>query len=329
MNPYITNISILVCSSADHVPNGYRNLFGESLVSYDDGRKIKNNLVDFPLYINCYGSGPHLGASAEHEYLDYEYSTEDFDYVLKPQYIYEGDLAFLKLTLSAANEGTDIAYNALFSLGLIADSKYVERKKNTSETIIFYDLGVQQDIHKIMLYYKGRIYPGDEIRFDIYFEVPIGNGVTKNQKKGNIDGHRILEKKPEKEFVFLKKLDISLCLIDTQCQEGDDNYGIQRTGLTHKLKYKDEPRAIGRISLKSENNGTEIMPIYILTAEIIDVDSSYNVSQVEYLFKRKIEGRDSRFILINSTSENQIIDVPFEEGEIDEKKQYKVTYKVI
>ena len=329
MSPYITNISFLVCSSADHVPNGYRNLFGESLVSYDDGRKTKNNLVDFPLYINCYGSGPHLGASAEHEYLDYEHSTEDFDYVLKPQYIYEGDLAFLKLTLSAANEGTDIAYNALFSLGLIADSKYVERKKNTSETIIFYDLGVQQDVHKITIYYNGRIYPGDEIRFDIYFEVPIGNGATKNQKKGNIDGHRILEKKPEKEFVFLKNLDISLCLVDIQCQEGDDNYGIQRTGLIHKLKYKDEPRAIGRISLKSENNGTEIMPIYILTAKIIDVDSSYNVSQVEYLFKRKIEGRDSRFILINSTTDNQIIDVPFEEGEIDEKKQYKVTYKVI
>ena len=105
--------------------------------------------------------------------------------------------------------------------------------------------------------------------------------------------------------------------------------GIQKTELTHKLKYKNEPRSIGTISLKSENIGTDIMPKYVLTADIIDVDSSHNVSEVEFLFKRKIEGIDSRFIIINSTEENQIIDIPFEEGEIDEKKKYTVTYKVI
>ena len=50
-----------------------------------------------------------------------------------------------------------------------------------------------------------------------------------------------------------------------------------------------EPRSIGTISLKSENIGTDIMPKYVLTADVIDVDSSHNVSEVEYLFKRKID----------------------------------------
>ena len=357
MNPYVTNISFAIMSHAPHLPNGYRNLFGESEISYEDGKKRKKNIVDFPLFINCYVSGPHLGVSAEHEYLNREYSSEDFDYVLRPQYVYEGDLAFLKLTLSTANEGTDIAYNCQFTLGLIPNSKYVERKKNTSEIIRVFESESNQYEHKVYILYSGSLYPGDEIRFDVYFEVPMPIGLRKDSKKnGNINKNvknnnnnnntedennndeknsRILEENEENEenedveLEFLKSLDISLCLEDTKCEEGDDNYGIQKTELTHKLKYKNEPRSIGTISLKSENIGTDIMPKYVLTADIIDVDSSHNVSEVEFLFKRKIEGIDSRFIIINSTEENQIIDIPFEEGEIDEKKKYTVTYKVI
>ena len=71
------------------------------------------------------------------------------------------------------------------------------------------------------------------------------------------------------------------------------------------------------------------MPKYKLTAEIQGVMPGYDKNNVMYSFRRKIEGVDERFIQIALTTDNSIIDIPFEEGEIKEKGQYNITYKVI
>ena len=71
------------------------------------------------------------------------------------------------------------------------------------------------------------------------------------------------------------------------------------------------------------------MPKYILNATILDVDESYDINNVQYSFKRKIEGKDKVFIEIALTENNSFIDEPFKEGEINESSKYKITYKVI
>ena len=363
LSPYETNIYLLVQSLADHVPFGYRNLLGNTSIVYNDGRKNKQNLVDYPLYINCYASGPHLEpliednvgtidiGFEEDDFLDFEGDDsmdfdfdfnddfyDDFDDVFDDDFeLFEGDTAFVKLTLSTVNEGTETAYNVLFNLGVDPEASYIEQKDNT-DLISYYDEGIIEDEKKVSIFYDGKIYPGDEVKFDVYFEMQFGektepesysNVAFDNSYNDEYYRRRHLQDKKEKSITFVRSLNISLCLADVKCQEGDENYGIQKTNLKHKILYNSEQRAVGRIILKSENIGTDLMPKYVLTAIIENVDSRYNISEVVYLFKRKIEGKDKRFIQIALTENNTIIDIPFEEGEISEKKEYKVQYKVI
>ena len=338
LNPYATNISLLIQSYAMHVPFGYRNLLGNTSINYNDGRKIKNSIVNYPLFINCYASGPHLDPSADHSILEFDYTTNTYE-TLIPEFVFNGDSYLVKLTLTATNEGTETAYNCKFNLGVEPDAVYVPNEESTA-SLKYFDNGVIQDRKQVVIFYEGKIYAGDEIKFDVYFEVGFGEKTepppaSEYQDANDYEGSvvsfdfRRLQQNGIKELTVLKSLDISLCLADVQCEEGDVNYGRQKTDLTHKILYHKEQRAVGRISLKVENIGTDLMPKYVLTAEISEVNSKYNVSQVEYSFKRKIEGRDERFVQIALTKEKQIIDEPFKEGEIDEKKEYKITYKVI
>ena len=336
LNPYVSNISLLVQSYAIHVPYGYRNLLGNTSISYNDERKIKNTMADYPLYINCYASGPHFDTSVEHSFMEYDYSTLTMVEIPEPAIVYEGDTQYLKLTLTALNEGTDTAFNAKFDLGVEPNTRYVPREE-TSKYLIYIDNGVIEEERRITIIYQGKIVAGDKLKFDVYFETymeeKINNEINFDNSWddwGGWDDRRRLEEKPlTKEMTFLKSLNISLCLADVQCEEGDENFGKQKTDIIHKLEYINEPRAVGRITLKSENIGSDLMPKYVLTAEIEDVDSSYDIKNVQYQFKRKIEGKDERFYQIALTTNNSIIDIPFEEGEIEEKKQYKVAYKVI
>ena len=217
----------------------------------------------------------------------------------------------------------------LFNIGVDPEATYVQNYQDT-DLITYYDEGVIEDEKKVSIFYDGKIYPGDEVKFDVLFEMTFGEK-TETGLIGldNDNQRRLQDKNGNKEITFLKSFNISLCLADVDCKEGDENYGIQKTNLQHKITFRTEQRAVGSISLKSENIGTELMPEYVLTAVIENVDSSYDVSKVIYSFKRKIEGKDNRFIEIALTENDTISDIPFKEGEIDEKKQYKVTYKVI
>ena len=81
--------------------------------------------------------------------------------------------------------------------------------------------------------------------------------------------------------------------------------------------------------MESKNLGTDLFPKYILNAKIIGVNGNYDLKTFQYSFIRKIEGRDQRFIEIALTNNNSIIDIPFKEGEITEKDEYHIVYKVI
>ena len=124
----------------------------------------------------------------------------------------------------------------------------------------------------------------------------------------------------------MKGLNITLCLTNVECNEGDENYGRERTDASFKINFNSQQRAVGRITLKSVNIGTNLLPKYVLTATIEGIDSNYDSDDVVYHFYRKIEGRDTRFIEIEETDNNTYIDIPFNEGETNE---YQITYKVI
>ena len=330
MNPYATNISILIQSYASHIPFGYRNLLGDTKITYNDGRKIKKNDVDYPQYINCYASGPHLTSGVAHDLVDFDISTSTFSPV-DGEVIYNGDTKYVKLSLYSINEGTETAYNTQFELDIDEKAIYIP-SKDTSDSLTYFDFGIVGDIRKVIVFYEGKIYAGDVLKFDIFFEKEFGEKKEPEYNDDDdifdLEDRRNLEEKSNKE-VFLKKLDISLCLADIKCEEGDVNYGKQKTDITHEIAYKQQQRAVGRILLNVENIGTDLMPKYILSTSISHVNKNYNISTVQYSFKRKIEGTDKRFIDIALTYNNTITDIPFKEGEINEKKEYKITYKVI
>jgi hypothetical protein len=198
-----------------------------------------------------------------------------------------------------------------------------------SEFFELKDLGLNnnggRDVH---IAYKGRLDAGDYIAFDIKIDYSIGD---RNEPKWPQFGvRRILEEtKKEKELKILYGLDISFCLDNFICNEGDNLYVKDKIDLNYSISYIDEQRPVGRMFLKGENIGTDIMPKYVLTATIGDFNPIYNVSTVKYSFKRKIEGEDKDYVEIAFTDNNTIIDEPFKEGEIDEKKQYKVSYMVL
>ena len=133
----------------------------------------------------------------------------------------------------------------------------------------------------------------------------------------------------EKKATLIKGMTISLCLADVKCKEGDSNFGKQTPNFNFNIPYKVISRAVGQISLSVENIGTKTMPKYVLRASVSNINDGYDIRDVEYSFKRKIVGVDERYRQIALTKNNTYVDVPFEEGEIDIKKNYTIYYKVI
>ena len=222
------------------------------------------------------------------------------------------------------NEGTDACYNPKFNFGIDTKANYIKREE-TGNSLTYIDNGIQRDYRKITVNYDRQIAQGDKLTFDLYFEMQIGKKVEVEL----LNVTRNLEENSSEKDILVKNLNISLCLSDVQCQENDPNYGIERTDFTYKISYTNEQRAIGRISLKGENIGTDLMPKIVLTANIIGFNGDYDINTVQYSFKRKIKNKDERFIEIGLTNNNTIIDIPFEEGEINENTPYKILYKVI
>ena len=324
--PFVTNISLLVSTYSDYVPSGYRNHLIQTKVYYNDGRKIKKSNADSPLYINCLASGPSLTASFETKIVELNKTNSDF-YESKSQIVYNGDTQFIRLTITIMNEGTDACYNPKFYFGIDTKATYIKREES-GNSLNYIDNGIQNEYRKITVNYDRQIAQGDKLTFDLYFEMQIGQK-TEVELNNSLKENRNLEENSDEKAILVKNLNISLCLSDVQCQENDPNYGIERTDTSYKIAYINEQRAIGRISLKAENIGTDLMPKIVLAAEIIGFNGDYDINTVQYSFKRKVVNKDKRFIEIDLTNNNIIVDIPFKEGEINENTPYKLLYKVI
>ena len=301
---------------AEHGPFGYSNLLAASRIFYNDTRKLKKNDAEYPLYINCYASGPSILPSYKKKLAKYNQTAYVY-YESDEQIIYEGDTPFIKLTLTTKNEGTATAYNPIFILGINPDATYKPQKEVSSLNVI--DEGIVQDVRRIVVQYKGEILSNDDIIFNLYFKMQFG------EKKDYTSSSLRQLPEEDKSVLFVKSLVATLCLTQASCHEGDQNFGRQNTEKTFKINYTPVQRAVGKIVLNSENIGNETLPKYVLKATIIDYDHSYDVSTVQYSFQRKIIGVDDEFREIALITENTYTDQPFQ----TENNNYKVIYKVI
>ena len=297
----------------------------ETYITYNDGRKSKTVYADEPLNLNCFSSGPKIIGRLEDDTSAMDLLNTQFNSENKA--IYQGDKSATTLKFYIENQGTDTSYYNSFDIHL---NTIVEIVPSQSQFFELKDLGIKEGGKEIRISYKGRLDAGDYIAFDIQLTYSIGDKYEVKWPQFLDD--RILEetkKGEEKQLKILYGLDISFCLDNFICNEGDNLYVKDKIGLDFSISYIDEQRAVGRMFLKGENIGTDIMPKYVLSAILGDFNPIYNVSTVKYSFKRKIEGQDKDYVEIAFTDNSTIIDEPFKEGEIDEKKQYKVSYMVI
>ena len=322
-NPFVTNFSILVHSYSVKIPFGYFDILKDTQITYNDGRKTKTVYADDPLNINCFSSGPKIQVSIEDE--TYSKDLLNTQFFSQDKTIYKGDETSSLVKVFFENHGTDTSYYNSFDLHL---NRNADLSYSQSEFFELKDLGINNGCRDVHITYKGRLDAGDYIAFEINLDYPVGN--REEVKYPQFGDRRILEgTKEEKELTILYGLDISFCLDNYKCNEGDKIYVKDKIDLNYSISYINEQRTVGRMFLKGENIGTDIMPKYVLTATIGEFNPIYNVSTVKYSFKRKIEGEDKDYVEIAFTDNNTIIDEPFKEGEIDEKKQYKVSYIVI
>ena len=270
------------------------------------------------MYINCKASGSSLIAEFKDKIVELNETSNEF-YEVDLQDIYRGDEKTIKLTVTIINEGTKTAYNIKFSLGINPTAKYVENK-NIGSSLSCEDKGILGEHRIININYDRYIDSNDQLKFDLFFEMQFG-------EKSEVSITRNLAE--NEKVALVKSLNLTLCLSDKECVEGEPEFGREITEASHSIKYKSVERKIGSIKLKSQNIGTDLMPKYVLTAEVGNLEVDADLSKLIYYFKRKIEGRDDSFIQIAATYNNSIIDIPFEEGEINETQKYTVIYKVI
>ena len=327
--PYQNRIYLLIQSYSDHSPFGHRDLMIGTSLNYTDGRKNKT-AKSSPSRINIYSEGPNFVPSFEHKIAELNESTMKYE-VSRNQEIYNGDSLVIQLTLIAENEGTAPAYNPQFNLYIEKDAEYMNLNQSSSALVIT-EGEIIGDTKLINIFYKSNIAAQQTLEFKLYFKIEFGQ---RRDEQININGEenqrrRILADSNNDQFKLVKEFNISLCLTENLCQEGDPNYGKQKTDLQHSISYKKNiVRDVGKISLNAENIGNETYPKYNLTATISDIQESYLSKDIEYLFYRKIEGIDDDYKLIKRSSLPNYIDEPFAEYNMAEIKNYKVTYKVI
>ena len=98
--------------------------------------------------------------------------------------------------------------------------------------------------------------------------------------------------------------------------------------MKHSISYKTNIiRQVGKISLTAENIGNDAIPKYKLEAKVSDLNPKYDLTQVVYIFYRKIEGIDDDYREIARLNEPLFIDEPF--ANMQEMTKSKVYYKVI
>ena len=313
--PYQSKISLLIQSYSSHSPYGYKYLISSTNLTYSDGRKMKYHEGD-PSKFQVYSEGPHFSPSFEHNVAEMNETTLKYE-ITKNQNIYDGDSILIMLTLDAYNEGNGPAYNPKFNIRVNKDAEYI-KSNQTLSLLDVTDKGIDGDERILNLFYKGQIEAFGRVQLDLIFRMNFGN--TK-QRRRNLDDIT-------KEVSIVKQIDIELCLSDVLCQEGDTDYGEQKTDVTHGISYIEKVyREVGKIVLKAQNIGTETQPKYELNAYIVDIEYDYQNKKFEYIFYRKIEGIDNDYIPIQHGKKSTLIDEPF--ASLKEVKNYRVTYKVI
>ena len=287
-------------------------------ITYNDGRKNKRHNAD-PSYLNVYSEGPQFSPSFAHKIAELNGTTLEFE-VSDNQEVYLGDLLTIKLTLTATNEGTAIAYNAKFNLKIDKNAEYIKTNQ-TTKALTVTEGEVEGDEKLFTVFYKGQIEAGGEIKCDLYFKVQFGE----RTEQVDISRRRLADEKDKVSLV--KELDMSLCLTNALCQPGQPEYGQQKSDATHSISYKKNiVRDVGKIILKAENIGNDTNPIYKLEAEVQEMPSGYTLSDMVFVFYRKIEGIDVDYVVIARSNNPTYIDTPFDD--MDEIKSYNITYKV-
>ena len=315
--PFVSRLFIIMQSYSPYSPYGYKNLMTSTYLTYNDGRKNKNHTAS-PSYINVYSEGPHFSPSFEHQIAEMNETTLEFQ-ISNNQEIYDGDELTIKITLTAANEGTATAYNAKFNLKIDKNAEYISTKQTTKAlTVTKGNLVNNERIFNV--YYQGQIEAGGEIKCDLYFKVKFGDKSNRTRRR--------LDDTTNGAVSVVKGIDMSLCLTAVECQEGDPEYGQQKSDVKHSISYKiNTYRDVGKITLKTEKTGEETNPKYKLEATASDLQSGYSYDDITYVFYRKIEGVDTDYKVILRGKETTLTDEPF--ANMLEVKSYKVSYKVI
>ena len=237
--PFVSRLFIIMQSYSPHSPYGYKNLMTSTKLTFNDGRKDKKHYAD-PSYINIYSEGPHFNPTFEHAIAERNKTSLEF-IVSDNQEIYNGDELTIKITLTATNEGTATAYNAHFNLKVDKNAQYIQTQQTTTALTVTKGNIVNNE-QLFYVYYQGQIEAGGNIKCDLYFKIKFPNN----------EGRRRLDGSNKGEISIIKELDMSLCLTGAECQEGDPNYGHQKSDVKHSISYKIKEENVEK---QEEKNG--------------------------------------------------------------------------
>ena len=116
----------------------------------------------------------------------------------------------VKLTLTAYNEGTKTAYKPKFDLVISPEAEYLDINNNNAE---FTNQGLNEEgDRKITIIFNGNIDSHDSNKFDFYLKMKFG------EKDETPTVRNLLQ---NEGVTIVKDLNITLCLTNTNCSEGD------------------------------------------------------------------------------------------------------------
>ena len=276
LKPFASKISLIMRTYADYIPYGYKNLFRDSTIKYNDGRKNKSNTDYSRIYTSA--TGPSIRPEFGDVIVAKNESDSSLFYETEEQTIYEGDKKYIKLTVKAINEGNQDAYNVKMNLGINPNMEYIPRNMASSLTCV--DNGIVDGQRIIAVEYKGAVIHGDFIKFDLYFEVRF---------ESKLDILRNIEEN-KKELTMVKGVDISLCLSNVECVKGDENYGRQlMDDISHKISFQLETEDKEEIESKEKksNDGFPLYAIIIIAAIALAVIAGGSFLVYKYLLKKE------------------------------------------
>ena len=302
LKPFASKISIIMRTHADNIPYGYKNLFRDSTITFTDGRKSKSNKDNSRIYTSA--TGPSIRPEFGDAIVAKNKSDSSLFYETEEQTIYEGDKKIVKLIVKAVNEGNRNAYNVKINLGINPNMEYIPRQMASS--LKYIDNGIIDSERQITVYYNGTIVSGDSIKFDLYFEVKFDS---------RLDMMRNIEEN-EKEITMVKGVNVSLCLTNVECVEGDENYGKQILDSSHKISFQLEKE---EIEGEEKKNG-DGFPLYIII--IIAIVALAVISAGSYLIYKYLLANKAHIPVESESFKNNDIK-GFSEEKVNKKRSIK------